>query len=78
MFQTLRSRILFYLLLSSMIGILFVSFFMQWGFEESFTKYLDRNREKRLIESLQRLKRAIRKMVILREIQFLDFSMSMR
>lgn len=48
MLQTLRSKILFYLLLVSMIGILFVSFFMQWGFEESFKSYLDRNREKKI------------------------------
>jgi two-component system, OmpR family, sensor histidine kinase BaeS len=31
-----------------MIGILFVSFFMQWGFEESFKSYLDRNRDKKI------------------------------
>nr|WP_263324944.1 ATP-binding protein [Neobacillus sp. Marseille-Q6967] len=48
MLQTLRSKILFYLLLISMIGILFVSFFMQWGFEESFKNYIDRNREKKI------------------------------
>jgi len=48
MLQTLRSKILFYLVLISMIGILFVSFFMQWGFEESFKSYLDRNRDKKI------------------------------
>jgi two-component system, OmpR family, sensor histidine kinase BaeS len=48
MLQTLRSKILFYLVLISMIGILFVSFFMQWGFEESFKSYIDRNREKNI------------------------------
>ncbi|MDP4171709.1 MAG: HAMP domain-containing sensor histidine kinase, partial [Bacillota bacterium] len=31
-----------------MIGILFVSFFIQWGFEESFKNYLDQNREKKI------------------------------
>ena len=48
MLQTLRSKILFYLILISMIGILFVSFFIQYGFEESFKSYLDRNREKKI------------------------------
>lgn len=48
MLHTLRSKILFYLLLTSMIGILFVSFFIQYGFEESFTKYLDQNRDKKI------------------------------
>ncbi|MDQ6600249.1 HAMP domain-containing sensor histidine kinase [Bacillus salipaludis] len=48
MLQTLRSKILFYLLLISMIGILLVSFFIQWGFEASFKSYLDRNREKKI------------------------------
>ena len=48
MLQTLRSKILFYFLLISMIGILFVSFFIQWGFEESFKNYLDTNREKKI------------------------------
>ncbi|MFC4799947.1 ATP-binding protein [Neobacillus sp. GCM10023253] len=48
MLQTLRSKILFYLLLISMIGILIVSFFIQYGFEESFNSYLDRNREKKI------------------------------
>jgi signal transduction histidine kinase len=31
-----------------MIGILIVSFFIQYGFEESFNSYLDRNREKKI------------------------------
>ncbi|WP_312468894.1 ATP-binding protein [Neobacillus sp.] len=48
MLQTLRSKILFYLVLISMIGILIVSFFIQYGFEESFNSYLDRNREKKI------------------------------
>ncbi|WP_066065709.1 HAMP domain-containing sensor histidine kinase [Neobacillus soli] len=48
MLQTLRSKILFYLVLISMIGILIVSFFIQYGFEESFSSYLDRNREKKI------------------------------
>lgn len=48
MLRTLRSKILFYLLLISMIGILFVSFFIQWGFEGSFKSYLDRNRDKKI------------------------------
>ncbi|MFB3161209.1 ATP-binding protein [Neobacillus sp. 179-J 1A1 HS] len=61
MFQTLRSRILFYLLLSSMIGILFVSFFMQWGFEESFTKYLDRNREKKIDRIITEIEKGYQK-----------------
>ncbi|MGJ7911311.1 ATP-binding protein [Neobacillus sp. LXY-1] len=48
MLQTLRSKILFYLILISMIGIFIVSFFIQYGFEESFNSYLDRNREKKV------------------------------
>lgn len=48
MLQTLRSRILFYFLIVSMIGILVVSFFIQYGFEESFKSYLDLNREKKI------------------------------
>ncbi|WHY66250.1 ATP-binding protein [Neobacillus sp. SuZ13] len=48
MLQTLRSKILFYLLLISMIAIVIVSFFIQYGFEESFNSYLDRNREKKI------------------------------
>ncbi len=48
MLQTLRSKILFYLVLISMIGIVIVSFFIQYGFEESFNSYLDRNREKKI------------------------------
>lgn len=48
MLQTLRSKILFYLLLIAMIGILLVSFFIQYGFEESFKNYLNQNREKKI------------------------------
>jgi two-component system sensor histidine kinase BaeS len=48
MLQTLRSKILFYLLLIAMIGILLVSFFIQYGFGESFKNYLDHNREKQV------------------------------
>lgn len=48
MLQTLRSRILFYFLVVSLIGILAVSFFIQYGFEESFKSYLDGNREKKV------------------------------
>lgn len=48
MLQTLRSKILFYLVLISLIGILIVSFFIQYGFEESFNSYLDRSREKKI------------------------------
>lgn len=48
MLQTLRSKILLYFVIISMIGILFVSFFIQWGFEASFKSYLDRNRDKRI------------------------------
>jgi two-component system, OmpR family, sensor histidine kinase BaeS len=48
MLKTLRSRILFYFLTVSMIGILVVSFFIQYGFEESFKSYLDLNRERKI------------------------------
>jgi two-component system sensor histidine kinase BaeS len=48
MLQTLRSKILFYLVLISMIGIVIVSLFIQYGFEESFNSYIERNREKKI------------------------------
>lgn len=61
MLHTLRSKILFYLLLISMIGILFVSFFMQWGFEESFKSYLDRNREKKVERIITEIEKDFKK-----------------
>lgn len=61
MLQTLRSKILFYLLLISMIGILFVSFFMQWGFEESFKSYLDRNRDKKIDRIIAEIEKDFKK-----------------
>jgi two-component system, OmpR family, sensor histidine kinase BaeS len=61
MLQTLRSKILFYLLLISMIGILFVSFFMQWGFEESFKSYLDRNRDKKVDRIITEIEKDFKK-----------------
>lgn len=48
MLQTLRSKILFYFVSISLIGILVVSFFIQWGFQESFKSYLDRNRDQKI------------------------------
>jgi signal transduction histidine kinase len=48
MLQTLRSRILFYFLIVSLIGILALSIFIQYGFESSFKSYLDHNREKKI------------------------------
>jgi two-component system, OmpR family, sensor histidine kinase BaeS len=48
MLQTLRSRILFYFLIVSLIGILALSVFIQYGFESSFRSYLDHNREKKI------------------------------
>lgn len=48
MLQTLRSKILFYFLVVSLIGILAVSFFIQHGFEQSFKRYLDQNRETKI------------------------------
>lgn len=48
MLQTLRSRILFYFLIVSLIGILALSVFIQYGFESSFKSYLDHNREKKI------------------------------
>jgi two-component system, OmpR family, sensor histidine kinase BaeS len=48
MLQTLRSRILFYFLIVSLIGILSLSVFIQYGFESSFRSYLDHNREKKI------------------------------
>jgi two-component system, OmpR family, sensor histidine kinase BaeS len=48
MLQTLRSRILFYFLIVSLIGILALSIFIQYGFNSSFKSYLDHNREKKI------------------------------
>jgi two-component system, OmpR family, sensor histidine kinase BaeS len=48
MLQTLRSRMLFYFLIVSLIGILALSVFIQYGFESSFKSYLDHNREKKI------------------------------
>ncbi|MDN3020273.1 ATP-binding protein [Paenibacillus sp. BSR1-1] len=61
MLQTLRSKILFYLVLISMIGILIVSFFIQYGFEESFHSYLDRNREKKIDRIITEIEKDYRK-----------------
>lgn len=61
MLQTLRSKILFYLILISMIGILIVSFFIQYGFEESFNSYLDHNREKKVDRIITELQNDYRK-----------------
>lgn len=48
MLQTLRTRILFYLLLVSLSGIVLVSFAIQVGFETSFKDYLNENRLKKI------------------------------
>ncbi|WHY76759.1 ATP-binding protein [Neobacillus sp. WH10] len=61
MLHTLRSKILFYLVLISMIGILIVSFFIQYGFEESFNSYLDRNREKKIDRIITEIEKDYRK-----------------
>lgn len=61
MLQTLRSKILFYLVLISMIGIVIVSFFIQYGFEESFNSYLDRNREKKIDRIITEIEKDYRK-----------------
>lgn len=75
MLQTLRSKILFYLVLISLIGILIVSFFIQYGFEESFNSYLDRSREKRLIELSRKLRKTTKKMVTLPVTRSMDCCM---
>jgi two-component system, OmpR family, sensor histidine kinase BaeS len=59
--QTLRSRILLYFLTVSMIGILVVSFFIQYGFEESFKSYLDKNRERKIHRMLNEIELEYRK-----------------
>jgi len=61
MLQTLRSKILFYLILISMIGIFIVSFFIQQGFEDSFNKYLDHNREEKVDRVITELEKDYRK-----------------
>jgi two-component system sensor histidine kinase BaeS len=48
MLQTLRSKILFYLLLIAMIAILIVSLFIQHGFDQGFRNYLNQVREKKI------------------------------
>lgn len=48
MHWTLRSRILFYLLIVSLCGILLTSSFVLWGFEDHFTNYLQENREEKI------------------------------
>src|SRR5699024_7928265 len=42
---TLRSKILFYLLVVSLFGIFLTSFSILWGFEDQFNEYLKINRE---------------------------------
>ncbi len=44
---TLRSKILFYLLVVSLFGIFLTSFSILWGFEDQFNEYLQINREER-------------------------------
>src|SRR5699024_5662180 len=44
---TLRSKILFYLLVVSLFGIFLTSFSILWGFEDHFNEYLQINREER-------------------------------
>lgn len=61
MLQTLRSKILFYLILISMIGMFIISLFIQYGFEESFSKYLDRNREKKIDRVVREIEKDFRK-----------------
>lgn len=48
MLQTLRSRILFYFLIVSLIGVLALSVFIEYGFQSSFKSYLDHNREQKI------------------------------
>lgn len=45
---TLRSKILFYLLVVSLFGIFLTSFSILWGFEDQFNEYLQINREERI------------------------------
>ncbi|MBU8908733.1 sensor histidine kinase [Desertibacillus haloalkaliphilus] len=42
---TLRSKILFYLLIVSLCGVFLTSFSILWGFENHFDDYLQKNRE---------------------------------
>jgi two-component system, OmpR family, sensor histidine kinase BaeS len=44
-----------------MIGILIVSFFIQYGFEESFNSYLDHNREKKIDRIITEIEKDYRK-----------------
>jgi two-component system sensor histidine kinase BaeS len=61
MLQTLRSKILFYFLIVSLIGILAVSFFIQYGFESSFKSYLDHNREKKIDRVVTEIEKTYKK-----------------
>ncbi|KKK39382.1 histidine kinase [Mesobacillus campisalis] len=56
MLKTLRSKILFYLLLVSLTGIMAVSFSLQWGFEASFNHYINENRTQRVSQLVNALK----------------------
>jgi two-component system, OmpR family, sensor histidine kinase BaeS len=56
MLKTLRSKILFYLLLVSLTGIMVVSFSLQWGFEASFNHYINENRTQRVSQLVNALK----------------------
>jgi two-component system, OmpR family, sensor histidine kinase BaeS len=57
MLRTLRAKLLFYLLLVSMSGIVLVSMFVQGGFEESFQSYLDTNRKEQIRRVEEELKK---------------------
>ncbi|MBT2691314.1 two-component sensor histidine kinase [Bacillus sp. ISL-47] len=46
--KTLRSRILLYFLMVSLLGILFTSFSIFWGFQDHFYNYLQEGREKNI------------------------------
>ncbi|WP_053368105.1 HAMP domain-containing sensor histidine kinase [Bacillus sp. FJAT-27245] len=48
MLKTLRAKLLFYILFVSMVGIVLVSIFIQWGFDKSFNNYLERNRDQKI------------------------------
>jgi two-component system sensor histidine kinase BaeS len=73
MLQTLRSRILFYFLIVSLIGILSLSVFIQYGFESSFRSYLDHNRDKKIERVISEVQKEYKKSGHLSSIQVNEY-----
>lgn len=55
MFRTLYSRMLFFSLVLSLGGILFVGIAIFFGFQESFTSYVDTRREEEVVQAVEQV-----------------------